>query len=352
MSKNNLFQDIESNPPSEIDIKLKEKYEKFLEEEKTKRPAWKDQTFGQKMSARLEGLASTVVAVDAAVLAFTPYFFVAPVAFGLSGKMAKNYDEKVNPEKYYELKALERLAIEEKILEKSGRTGRKHALFGGDLFGEGVGEYGKNLNAAIENLAPKVGLSQDAVPKYTSTRESLHDLNPITRNINRVATFATDSAQGFAKSLRGSFNSSSNEGSEQNQNSGLGNTIYKTIMRLLGFSPPEPDQAQDQAQDEAKTFYERILKFLGLGKKNSLEKGYNIVPSDEIEMGEKQETVRPKDIIYDEERNYKKQVTVVPESIIYDNNPMHNNLDNNLDNKWTNKININGIEAGGGGGRS
>ena len=234
-------------PNLSTDEGLKARYKQLLEEEKGKRPSWENQSFSQKMDARFSGLSSTVLAVAPVFLALNfPAMILIPTAFAASAKEARRYDEKVNPEKYHEIKALERLAIESGKLQPPGG---KHRAFGGDILGGGIGDYGTKLNEAIAKLAPMVEAPTGI--KYNSPRDSMNDLNVVSRSINRAVTSVESYAKDFGKDSKKStgkfFNLFSSQPPAQEGNAESENTAYKKILNffkeLFGLSKSSSSSA-------------------------------------------------------------------------------------------------------------
>jgi hypothetical protein len=266
MSKNPL----QTTAPLDLstDKALRDKYEQLLEEEKGKRPSWENQSFSQKMDARFSGAASTFLAVAPVFLAFNfPAMILIPTAFAASAKEARRYDEKVNPEKYHEIKALERLAIETGKLQPPGE---KHRVFGGDILGGGIGDYGTKLNKAIAELAPKVGAPKGI--KYNSPRDSMNDLNVVSRSLNKAVTSVENSVKDFGKDSKKStgkfFNLFSSQPPAQEGNVESENTAYKKILNffkeLFGLSKSSsssayaynPEKVASKAPVDSKSFEE------------------------------------------------------------------------------------------------
>jgi len=273
MSKNSD----QSTPKQDLstDKALKDRYEQLLEEEKDKRSSWEKQTFSQKMDARFSGAASTFLAVAPVFLALNfPAMIFIPTAFAASAKEARRYDEKVNPEKYYEIKALERLAIESGKLQPPGE---KHRVFGGDILGGGIGDYGTKLNKAIAELAPKVGATKGI--KYNSPRESLNDLNIVSRSLNKAVTSVENSVKDFGKDFKKStekfFHLFSSQPPAQEGNAESENTAYKKILNffkeLFGLSKNSSlsayahnsEQVASKAPVDSKSF-EKIINPLAV----------------------------------------------------------------------------------------
>ncbi len=231
MSKNSL--QINSQQDSSIDAALKLRYIQLLNDEKNKRPSWEKQSFSQKMDARFSGLSSTFLSVMPVFLALNfPAMLLIPITYAASAKEARIYDEKVNPEKYYEIKALERLAIES---GKLNPPGGKHRVFGGNILGGGIGDYGTNLNKAIGELAKIVGAPENI--KYNSPRESLNDSNIVTRSINKAVTSVESYAKDFRKDSKKSvgkiFNLFFSQPPAQEGNAESENTNYKKILNFF-----------------------------------------------------------------------------------------------------------------------
>jgi hypothetical protein len=231
MSKNST--QIKSQQDLSIDNVLKLRYNQLLKDEKNKRPSWEEQSFSQKMDARFSGLSSTFLSVMPVFLALNfPAMLLIPITYAASAKEARIYDEKVNPEKYYEIKALERLAIES---GKLNPPGGKHRVFGGNILGGGIGDYGTNLNEAIKDLAKIVGAPENI--KYNSPRESLNDLNIVTRSINKAVTSVESYAKDFGKDSKKSvgkiFNLFFSQPPAQEGNAESENTNYKKILNFF-----------------------------------------------------------------------------------------------------------------------
>ncbi|MES2961316.1 MAG: hypothetical protein V4694_02920 [Pseudomonadota bacterium] len=235
---------------------LKARYDELLETEKNKRPAWEKQSLLQKLDARLDGAASTYMAVGSAVLALTPYFLITPLTLAASANAAKHYDEKTNPEKYYEVKALEKLAIESGKLKAPGQ---KHRIFGADILGTGVGSYGDKLNAVIngdksnKGLAEIVGLDPAKNPNlnYTHPSESLDKLNSVTRGVNRLATKTSS----LFKDKEGKF--SVLEPFKKFRN--LSQRIAKNITNFLGFSKEEEKEPEQNLTQKILNFFKELF---------------------------------------------------------------------------------------------
>ena len=115
--------------------------------------------------------------------------------------------------------------------------------------GGGIGDYGTKLNKAIEELAPKVGAS--AGIKYNSPRDSMNDLNVVSRSINRAVTSVESYAKDFGKDSKKStgkfFNLFSSQPPAQEGNAESENTAYKKILNffkeLFGLSKSSSSSA-------------------------------------------------------------------------------------------------------------
>jgi hypothetical protein len=158
----------------EINESLKQRYEVLLQQEKNARPQSSNQGLFQK--AQIFGLKAA-----------TAISFLNPA---LALIAAPNFADKAsrleNPEKYYQINALERLAFEQGVLEKSNKTSPNISTAASGISDEAIDKLTPDIgflgiksdwtkrNEAVQKMAQLVGITDKIeYPKRTDALKSL-----------------------------------------------------------------------------------------------------------------------------------------------------------------------------------
>jgi hypothetical protein len=236
-----------------IDENLKKRYEELLENEKKLNPEYSNQTFWQKTKTNLNLTAGGFVATAGPILPILGGVGVMiPYCFSAACIAAKNYNETKNPEQYYEINALRKLAAEQGKLKDAG------APFGvGIIFGISSNKnYYEKVNAAIKDLAPKVGIENVSECKtpFESFKE-FHSANFETAkfSFNSLSKITAKSSKNRSNSKEQVATQSFSEQVHNNQNFDKKSWIGRFLNWLLEPSVSETIVKSDARSKESDT---------------------------------------------------------------------------------------------------